>query len=135
MARSALKIEKIEAQWRSAVVSRLTELLRLDHDWDGYEGQPVSLENAMVALQLLDCICCADSVAPQIVPGARGDLQIEWHSWIGDIELHVVAPNELHAWRFVRGGNPDGEDLEDLSNDFTYDQLTSLGRSIDYICQ
>jgi hypothetical protein len=133
MTRSALKVEKIEAPWRSSVVSRLTELLRLDHGWDGYAGQPVSLENAMFALQLLDYICGADCVAPQIVPGARGDLQIEWHSWKGDIELHVVAPDELHARRFVEGGNPDGEDLETLSNDFTDGHWMSLARSIEYI--
>jgi hypothetical protein len=84
---------------------------------------------------LLDIICGADGTAPQIVPGAQGDLQIEWHSRIGDVEVHVVAPTELHAWRFVTGGNPDGEDLDDLSNDFTDGHWTSLARSIDYLCQ
>jgi hypothetical protein len=135
MARSALKVEKIHAAWRSSVVSRLTELLRLEHGWDGYQGRAVSLENAMCALQLLDSICGADGVAPQIVPGSQGDLQIEWHSQLGDVEVHVIAPNQLHAWRFVTGGPPDGEDLEGLSSDFTDGNWTSLARSIDYICQ
>ena len=45
-------------------------------------------------------------------------MQIEWHTVHGDIELHVKGPNNVHAWRAIAVGDPDGEDLP-LRNDFT----------------
>jgi hypothetical protein len=54
--------------------------------------------------------------APQIVPGSRGDLQIEWHTPTTTIELHVKAPNIVSAWRETEA-NPDGEEIR-LSNNF-----------------
>jgi hypothetical protein len=56
--------------------------------------------------------------APNIVPGISGDLQIEWHTEDGDIELDVRAPNEVHAWRETPETGSEGQELS-LSNDFT----------------
>jgi hypothetical protein len=77
----------------------------------------VSLENAAFALRMLEAVCGPDATPPQIVPGPSGDLQIEWHPMTGDIELHVLAPNRVHAWRQLVGGGEDGESL-DLTIDF-----------------
>lgn len=66
---------------------------------------------------MLEKICGLETDAPQIVPSTEGDLQIEWHTMKGDIELHVRAPNSVHAWRAISGGHPDREELE-LTNDF-----------------
>ncbi len=98
--------------WRESVMKRLTELVRLEHGWDGYVGEPVTLENAAFALRMLEAVCGPDAAAPQLVPGASGDLQIEWHTVKGDIELHVSAPNRVHAWRLLVGANGDGESID-----------------------
>ncbi len=103
--------------WRPAVMKRLEQLVRLDCGWDGYSGQPASLENATFALRMLEAVCGPDASPPQLVPGSSGDLQIEWHTFTGDIELHVLAPNRVHAWRQMAGAEDDGESL-DLTNDF-----------------
>ncbi len=103
--------------WREAVMKRLEELVRLELGWDGYKGVPVTLENATFALRMLEAVCGPNATAPQIVPGSTGDLQIEWHSLIGDIELHVRGPNSVHAWRQLVGIDGDGDSL-DLTNDF-----------------
>ena len=103
--------------WGDTVKKRLEELIQLSAGWDGYQGVHVSFENANFAFRVLDAICGLETRAPQIVPGAAGDLQIEWHTLTGDIELHVRAPNDVHAWRAMTGGDPDGEELE-LTNDF-----------------
>ncbi len=103
--------------WGDTVKKRLEELIQLSAGWDGYQGVHVSFENANFAFRVLDAICGLQTRAPQIVPGAAGDLQIEWHTLNGDIELHVRAPNDVHAWRAMTGGDPDGEELE-LTNDF-----------------
>lgn len=103
--------------WREVVMKRLEELLRLDRGWDGYRGEPLSLENAAFALRMLEAVCGPDVSPPQLVPGPSGDVQIEWHTLKGDIELHVLAPNRVHAWRQLVGCDEDGESL-DLTVDF-----------------
>lgn len=105
------------ASWRLPVLSRLEELVRLEPGWDGYRGVPVSFENAAFALQILDLICSDEVPAPQIVPGSSGDIQIEWHNMAGDVELHIRAPNDVHAWKCMGGDKEEGEELE-LTNDF-----------------
>jgi hypothetical protein len=103
--------------WHYAVMERLEQLVRLDCGWDGYSGKPVSLENATFALRMLEAVCGPDAIQPQLVPGSSGDLQIEWHTLTGDIELHVLAPNRVNAWRHLVEGHDDGESL-DLTVDF-----------------
>jgi hypothetical protein len=104
--------------WRSAIVERLDELCQLPVGWDGYHAGPVTFTNASFALSMLESTCGVDAPAPQIVPGADGDLQVEWHAPRGDIELHVRGPFNVHAWRMRHGANDGGEEMT-LSNDFT----------------
>ncbi|OWY28490.1 hypothetical protein CEJ42_14760 [Herbaspirillum robiniae] len=99
------------------VSDRLEKLIRLEHGWDGYRAEPVSFDNASFALRMLEKICPSDSPTPQIVPGRNGDLQIEWHTETGDIELHVRGPNDVHAWRCIQGDDEDGFEMN-LTNDF-----------------
>src|SRR6266581_1593483 len=103
--------------WRDAVAKQLEELVRLPAGWDGYAAEAVSLLNANFALRLLERVCASDTIVPQIIPGSSGDLQIEWHTAHGDIEIHVRAPNDVLAWRSNEQIGPDGEELT-LTNDF-----------------
>ncbi|WP_146744600.1 hypothetical protein [Herbaspirillum rubrisubalbicans] len=105
-------------EWRSAVSARLNHLIRLDKGWDGYRADPVSFDNANFALRMLEATCPSESPTPQIVPGRNGDLQIEWHTETGDIELHVRGPNDVRAWRYIRGDAEEGVEM-DLKIDFT----------------
>ena len=98
-------------RWSDEVTVRLQNLIRLTPGWDGYQGRPVSFVNANFAYQMLNSICGPETRAPQIIPGSAGDLQIEWHTLHGDIELHVRGPNDVHAWRAMTGSDPDGEEL------------------------
>lgn len=104
--------------WFDAIKSRLEYLVRLKIGWDGYTGLPVNFDNAIFAVKMLENICAAETPAPQIVPGTNGDLQIEWHTLNGDIELHVKAPNNVLAWISEENGEDDGVELQ-LTNDFT----------------
>ena len=105
-------------KWREPVIKRLNELVALQPGWDGYEGVPVTFENAYFAMDVLDACCRTDDPTPQIVPGASGDLQIEWHLEKGDIELHILAPNDVHAWHVDEYTGFEGEEVL-LTNDFT----------------
>ena len=113
-----LAISEPESQWRSKVIERLEKLIRLKPGWDGYEAQPVSFENAAFVLQMLDSICGDDAPTPQIVPGYKGDLQIEWHKPNGEIELHVAGPNDVRAWRCFAEDPEDGLE-QNFANNFT----------------
>lgn len=103
--------------WHDAVVRRLQELISLERGWDGYSAPPVRFDNAYFTVDMLKAICPGSMpVAPQLVPGARGDLQVEWHYPHGEIELHVLAPNSVRAWRRSPSA-PEGEEIS-LTTDF-----------------
>lgn len=102
--------------WRDEVKARLDKLVDLKIGWDGYQGRPVTFQNAYFAMQMLESACQPDALTPQIVPGSDGDLQVEWHLRGGDIELHVRAPNDVYAWRRI-AATSDEEELH-LTNDF-----------------
>lgn len=104
-------------EWQAVVKDRLEELIRLEPGWDGYTGNPVTFENAMFAFRMLESICRPSTPAPQIVPGSSGDLQIEWHTQRGDIELWVQGPNRVQALCEINNGQISGE--MDLTTDFS----------------
>lgn len=112
-----VRISDNTCAWSDEVKKRLETLIKLPIGWDGYQGMNVSFQNANFALRVLEVICGVETRTPQIVPGPNGDLQIEWHTLQGDLEIHVLAPNNVHAWRAMAGGNPDGEELV-LKSDF-----------------
>lgn len=105
-------IGESNSQWRSAVCMQLENLIRLKDGWDGYRGKAVRLEVANFALRLLDVVCAPNALAPQIVPGVDGDIQIEWHTDAAQIELRVFGPNKVSAWRLTPDSAPDGEEFE-----------------------
>ncbi len=116
--RARILISENVSTWCHSVMEQLEMLTQLPAGWDGYQGVHVTFENAYFTLRMLEAICGPETIAPQIVPGEAGDLQIEWHTMKGDIELHVIAPNDVSAWRALTGDDSDGEELE-LTNDFT----------------
>jgi hypothetical protein len=104
--------------WRESVVERLNHVCSLPSKWDGYYGRPVDFGTANFALRVLETICHVGKPAPSIVPGPSGDLQIEWHTRAWDVELHVLAPYNVEAWRDSSTSLDDGETLV-LAADFT----------------
>lgn len=111
-ANSKLMVIEPDYAWRRATIQHLGNLVQLPAGWDGYQGKPVSLMNAYFALKMLDAVCGSDAIAPQIVPGLEGDLQIEWHTLRGDVELHVIGPNRVHGWLSLVAPVPKDEELE-----------------------
>ena len=116
--RAGRRVAALDRDWQLTVEARLQELIRLENGWDGYEGLPVAFGNAVFAVRVLESICVGETPAPSIVPGSAGDLQLEWHLPGGEIELHVRAPNDVHAWRSLTGAYPLEEALM-LSTDFS----------------
>lgn len=109
-------ISDFNRSWVDPVLERLEYLVRLEHGWDGYNAPNVSFSTAAFAFSMLDSICGPNTATPSLVPGINGDIQIEWHTLRGDIELHVRAPNDVVAWRSTPA--PDGEEVL-LKNNFS----------------
>jgi hypothetical protein len=116
--RQKVLITEPDHDWWDAVVEQLQDLVSLEVGWDGYQGEPVSFENATFVLRVLEAICSDDTPTPHIVPGSDGDLQIEWHTQIAEIELHILAPNNVHAWISTAETGPEGEESA-LTIDFS----------------
>jgi hypothetical protein len=95
----------------------LNELVHLPNGWDGYNGIPVKFENAYFTIQILEAICFDDTPKPCLVPGSKGDLQIEWHEGLCDIELHVKSPLNVDAWVKTPQTDEDGIEYH-LTSDF-----------------
>lgn len=110
-----ITLSENESEWYHSTVKQLEELVRLANGWDGYDGKPVSMMNAIFALQILGKACWESTPAPQIVPLSDGGLQVEWHTLNGDLELLIRGPNSVRAWRSL-DNNDDGLELE-ITND------------------
>lgn len=100
------------SNWDQQVTERLNELVALPKNWDGYNGRGVLYENASFAENVLKSICEPHHDAPTIIPGNTGDLQLEWHTTHGDLELHIIAPNHVRAWYSILGEHPEEVELE-----------------------
>lgn len=111
-------IPDINHGWHESAVDQLNCLSKLKAGWDGYQAPPILFENAYFTIQILQSICRDYTLPPQIVPGVAGDLQIEWHTLQGDLELHVLAPNHVIAYYSNIGNYPNEAELV-LTFDFT----------------
>ena len=98
--------------WWMRVTQNLESLVALKPGWDGYRGEPVSLQNAFLAIRILENLYSDSLPLPQIVPGAKGDLQVEWLTHVADIELHITAPNRVSAWIADEDTRPDGVECD-----------------------
>jgi hypothetical protein len=120
-------ITEPDYDWWPVIMDQLKDLVSLEAGWDGYQGEPVSFENAAFALKVLETICFEGTPAPQIVPGTSGDLQIEWHTHVAEIELHILAPNNVYAWV---SSDETGEEGEEFALTVDFSRVAGLIRSI-----
>ena len=114
---SRVRIPGQRSAWNEALRKRFDHICSLPFGWDGYRGQPVSFSCANFAASVLERLYIDGFPLPSLVPGSDGTLQIEWHKHQLDIELDILGPNKVMAYR-----NDDitGEDEEiELETDFT----------------
>ncbi|WCL54406.1 hypothetical protein [Gimibacter soli] len=125
-------VETYQSEWMSVLRPRFDELTALPRGWDGYQGVPVSWSCAEFAANILDRLNEEYVPPPSLVPGSDGTVQIEWHRNGYDVEIHVLAPNKVNAYRYDR--NSGHEEEFNLTNDFSsvqnwVKQLSNRGRT------
>ena len=94
---------------QSQIPKRLNELMSLENGWDGPGSVPVSKGNADFALSVTRELFRGKVPAPSIFPIGDGTLQIEWHCNGYEVELDVVAPNDVNAGRLHISSGVDEE--------------------------
>lgn len=107
-----------EANWFAELNEQLRLLKALPEGWDGYCGLPVSEQVAVFTRQMLERIYFDGLPHPSLVPGSDGSLQVEWHQNGLDIELDVLGPQEVAAFKAEDCAVIENEELT-ISNDFS----------------
>ncbi len=83
-------------RWFEQVVTRIIELLDLPSNWDSYKARPVNIDSVRTALQILFWTMQPEIPSPQIIPTARGTVQLEWHLHGVDLEVEALPSGLLH---------------------------------------
>ena len=112
-----LIVSEPDSDWHSRLKSRFNELTALPIGWDGYDGKPVSFQCASFAAAVLAKLFQNGVPAPNLVPGADGSLQIEWHRNGYDVELDVLGAQHVIAMRLNH--ETQEEELLEVENDFS----------------
>jgi len=115
--RRRVRVELPRSKWMADLQERLDEITSLPRGWDGYDGRPVSFNAALFAANLIERLFVAGVPSPDVVPGSDGTLQIEWHRNQYDIEIDVLGPYEVVAYR--RNQRTGNEQELELQTDFT----------------
>jgi hypothetical protein len=105
------------SKWIIDLKDRFDEITSLPRGWDGYDGRPVTFNTAQFAANLIERLFIAGVPTPNVVPGTDGTVQIEWHRNQYDIELDVLGPYEIVAFR--RDQRTGDEQELELQTDFT----------------
>jgi len=92
-----IRVQNNRSEWAKKLEDRFDELTSLPKGWDGYDGVPVSFTCAQFAANLVERLYVKGVGVPQLVPGADGTLQLEWHMNQYNLEIDVLAPYEVVA--------------------------------------
>lgn len=115
--RHRIRVSRSRSDWARDLEERFNELTSLPRGWDGYRGRPVSFGCAQFAANLVESLFVQGVPAPQLVPGADGTLQLEWHLNQYDIEVDVLAPYNVVATRYDHAAELEQE--IEVESDFT----------------
>lgn len=116
-AQTRVRVEPARSKWICDLRERFDEITSLPKGWDGYDGRPVTFTTAQFAASLIERLSVDGVPSPSLVPGSDGTVQIEWHRNHYDIEIDVLGPYEVVAFR--RDQRTGNEEELDLQMDFT----------------
>lgn len=89
-----------QSNWMVQLIAKFIQLTNLPVGWDGYDAAPITFEVAKFSADLVELLCQNDIIAPSVVPGSDGSIQLEWHRRKLDLEIKIVAPNKIVALKF-----------------------------------
>ncbi|OSQ44942.1 hypothetical protein [Marivita geojedonensis] len=112
-----VRVANPRSEWVKELEERFDVLTSLRRGWDGYTGVPVSFTCAQFAANLIERLYNRSLPAPQLVPMANGTMRLEWHMNEFDVEVDVLGPYDVVAYR-ADLLNDTEEEIE-IQTDFT----------------
>ncbi|MCB1466215.1 MAG: hypothetical protein KDK08_03500 [Rhizobiaceae bacterium] len=112
-----VRVTHPRSAWVNELEERFDVLTSLRRGWDGYAGVPVSFTCAQFAANLIERLYTRALPAPQLVPMANGTMRLEWHMNEFDVEVDVLGPYDVVAYRADLLN--DSEDEIEIQTDFT----------------
>ena len=95
-------------------IERLTELARLEHDWDSYGADPPAPRAISMATAMVERTAGRfdeSGIPREIMPIADGGIQLEWRDTVGELALNA-APDGTWSSLLVQHG-PEGRTFEE----------------------
>ncbi|MCO6458297.1 MAG: hypothetical protein J5I93_23570 [Pirellulaceae bacterium] len=111
-----------QAAWKIQLKNQLDRLLRLEANWDGFAGHPISREIIASAKTLISSLPRIPECA-HVAPISSGRLQIEWHRGNRSIELEFESPNSIC---FLKCDDDDALSVEDTISASDVEAVTGL---------
>ena len=103
--------------WFEPTLARFAQVAELQDDWDRRGSAEVRVDVLSFALRsVLPEILPPNAPPPAVIPLGHGGVQLIWNSDDVEIEVEVIAPNEVIAYYFDKASGDDRE--ESLTNDF-----------------
>jgi hypothetical protein len=106
-----VEIPEALPKWFGATLRKITELLQLAPNWDGYGASEVRQDVAAKALTALWNLLENDSPAPNVVPLGDGGIQVEWHRYGRSLELEFPASGAASFYYYEDATEVESEGL------------------------
>lgn len=88
-------VEDARPVWWDAVERRFGQIRSLRENWDAYGAGPIASTVADRSLALLASIVEPASPQPSVIPTAKGGIQLEWHTLVGDLEVELGPDSSI----------------------------------------
>lgn len=104
----------------------MTRIAKLKEGWDGPGSVPIPVRLIDLADRIVQAACAP--IAPFVVPGGDGSLQIEWHTQAGEIEFDIDPNGRFSIWGqdHSTGTEFEGEDARALG--LLLETVATIGR-------
>jgi hypothetical protein len=90
-----VKVRGAIHSWIPQTIDRLTQLSRLQQNWDSYGAFPVSPQAIALAIQVMSNVMTDRTPMPTIVPTTDRGIQLEWHLAGIDMEVEIRSDGIL----------------------------------------
>jgi hypothetical protein len=105
-----------EPAWLAPTRDQMLSLQGLSDNWDDRGSAEVRKDVISFAGSMLSSIMSPTAPAPAIVPLGHGGVQLMWQNDAVEIEVEVISPNHVVAYRFDKATGDEQEDC--LTSDF-----------------
>jgi hypothetical protein len=106
-----------EPSWLKSTLDQFAQLAQLGDDWDRRGSAEVRHDVLSFALRNVLPVLPPNAPGPAVIPLGHGGVQLVWNTDSTEIEVEVIAPNDIIVYHFDKAS---GEEFEEpLSNNLS----------------